>query len=134
MNDVRLTDDPARFVGDFVTSMTNDMLEPDADTEAVIDRYFTPDIVQISDGVRIDRERLVAHVRPVRQNLRAFEVDVHEAVADGDRIAVRFTVHASTRKGRSISTLVHQFATYTADRRMRHAEQITRTLSGPAAP
>ncbi|GAA3469165.1 nuclear transport factor 2 family protein [Nonomuraea roseola] len=48
-----------------------------------MDRYYTPDMIQIADGIRIDRDRLIAHIRPVRKNLTHYRLEVHEALASG---------------------------------------------------
>ena len=65
----------------------------------IVDRYYTPDIEQIADGVTLDRRRLIDHLRPIRRNLVACSYDVHEAMRTGDRLAARFTIHAELRRG-----------------------------------
>ncbi|MGY5123571.1 nuclear transport factor 2 family protein [Streptomyces nigrescens] len=87
----------------------------------------------VADGVALDWDRLVAHLRPVRKNLREFRFEVHEACADGDRIATRFTIHARMRKGGPVSLQVHMFAEFTPDGLLRRAEQLTRAVT-PAEP
>ncbi|WP_030670253.1 nuclear transport factor 2 family protein [Streptomyces sp. NRRL B-1347] len=119
---------PERFIADFFTSLTESTVRGDA-PESVMDRHYTPDVVQISDGVRIDRDRLLAHLRPVRKNVVGWRFDVHEAVADGGRVAARLTIHARTRKGGASVTEVHLFGEFTEDGRMRRSHQLTRSLS-----
>lgn len=92
-------------------------------------RFYTRDVIQVADGVRLDWDRLLAHLRPVRRNLTDFRFEVHEALLDGDRIATRFTIHARMRKSGPVSTLVHMFAEFTPDGLLRRAEQLTRTLA-----
>ncbi|WP_455353681.1 nuclear transport factor 2 family protein [Streptomyces sp. SYSU K217416] len=124
---------PAQFIGDFFTSFTEEVVRGDEDPGPAMDRYYTPDIVQISDGIRLDRDRLIAHIRPVRRNLVSYRVEVHEAVADGDRIAARFTMHAQMRKAGTVAVDVHLFGELAPDgRRFRRTHQITRTLPQPA--
>lgn len=96
-------------------------------------RYCTRDVVQVADGVPLDWDRLVAHLRPVRKNLREFRFEVHEAFTDGARIATRFTIHARMRKGGPVSTRVHMFAEFTPDGLLRRAEQFTRAVT-PTEP
>jgi hypothetical protein len=86
-------------------------------------------VADFADGVRLDWDRLVAQLRPVRKKLREFRFDVHEAFADGDRIAARFTIHARMRKGGPVVTRVHMFADSTPDGLLRRAEQLTRTVT-----
>ncbi|WP_342452764.1 hypothetical protein [Streptomyces roseochromogenus] len=52
---------------------------------------------------------------------------MHEALADGDRIAARYTLHSSQR-GKCLATEVHFFGHFTADGRMRRAHMATRTV------
>jgi hypothetical protein len=118
---------PERFITDFFTSVTEATVRGET-PDAVMSRHYTPDIVQVSDGVRLDRGRLLAHLGPVRKNLLSWRFDVHEAVADGGRIAARLTIHARTRKGGAITTEVHLFGEFTDDGRMRRAHQLTRTV------
>ncbi|HVX45029.1 MAG TPA: nuclear transport factor 2 family protein [Mycobacteriales bacterium] len=118
----------AEFITDFFTSFTEQALRPGTDPESLVDRYYTPDIVQISDGVEIDRARLIAHLRPIRKNLVDYRFEVHDAVEDGDRIAARFTIHARMRKAGPVTTEVHMFAELAPDRRMRRTHQLTRLV------
>ncbi|GAA2488086.1 nuclear transport factor 2 family protein [Streptomyces gobitricini] len=119
---------PEQFIADFFSSFTEQALRNDEDPGHVVDRYFTADIVQVSDGVRLDRDKLVAHIRPLRKNLVAYRFDVHEALMDGGRVAARLTVHGRMRKGREIATEVHLFGEFTPEGRMRLSHQLTRTL------
>ncbi|MGW7463877.1 nuclear transport factor 2 family protein [Streptomyces xantholiticus] len=122
---------PGQFLADFFTSLTEDILRGSEDPEPVVARHFTPGIVQVSDGITLDRDRLVAHIRPVRKNTVDCLYEVHEALADGTRVAARFTLHARTRKGRTISTEVHFIGEFTPDGRMLRAHQLTRVLPEP---
>ncbi|MGD9483075.1 nuclear transport factor 2 family protein [Streptomyces sp. TRM70308] len=124
---------PEQFVADFFTAFTDAVVHGSEDASDVVSRYYTPDVVQVADGVTLDWDRLVAHLRPVRRNLRAYRFEVHEAFADGGRIAARFTIHARLRKSGPVSTRVHMFAEFTPDGRMRRAEQLTRAVT-PAEP
>lgn len=117
---------PERFVADFFNSFTEQALAGE-DADAVVDRFYTPDLVQESDGVPFDRARLVAHLRPIRKNLVSYRYEVHEALADGDRIAARLTIHADLRHEHAVSTEVYLFGEVTPDGRFRRVHQLTRT-------
>ncbi|GAA2092490.1 hypothetical protein GCM10009801_59030 [Streptomyces albiaxialis] len=122
---------PDRFLEDFYASFHEEALSCDADggdVGAVVDRYFSPGFVQISDGIVIDREKLIAHLRPVRKMVESGHYEVLEALADGDRLAARMVIRAVTRKGRKIDTEVHLFGTVDDQGRFRRLDQITRTL------
>ncbi|WP_418960567.1 nuclear transport factor 2 family protein [Streptomyces tritici] len=118
---------PEQFIEDFFDSLTAQTVQGDP-PQSVMDRHFTPDVEQISDGIHLDHDRLLAHLRPVSRNVTSWRVDVHEAVADGHRIAARLTIHAWRRKGGETATEVHLFAEFTDDGRMRRSHQLTRAL------
>ncbi|WP_205325363.1 nuclear transport factor 2 family protein [Glycomyces sp. YM15] len=122
--------DPKQFIADFFTGFHEALLSSDEEAAAVVDRFHTPDVVQIADGVRIDRERLIAHTRPVRKKRPNGRWEVHEAVADGDRIAARYTLHA-VQQGKDLAIEVHFFGRFTPDGRMREGRMLTRTLPDP---
>jgi hypothetical protein len=124
---------PDRWIRSFYEQLSRDIggSEPASD---VIDRYHTKDVLQVSDGVMIDRERLVEHVAPLRkQGLRRSAITVHEAVAsdvpDGTTVAARLTMSADLRK-RAVVTQIHVFATFARDGRMRRAHLLTRPEDG----
>lgn len=125
--------EPGRFIADFYTSFTEDLLRGDDDPALIVDRYHTPDIVQLADGIRIDRDKLIAHTRPVRKNRPASRVEVHEAVADGDHLAARYTLHVRQR-GKDLSIEVYFFGRFAPDGRMSQAHMATRTTSANTAP
>ncbi len=119
---------PEQWIKSFYERLSRDIAgsEPAAD---VIDRYHTADAVQISDGVVIDRARLIDHVAPMRkQGLRKSAVTVHEAIAsdapDGTIVAARLTMSADLRK-RAVVTRIHLFTTFAHDGRMRRAHLLT---------
>jgi hypothetical protein len=119
--------DPKQFIFDFFSSYGRDLLRGDEDAGVVVDRYHTPDIVQIADGQRMNREQLIAHGRPLRKRQPTSRMEVHEAVADGDRIAARYTLHVEDRR-RSFAIDVYLFGQFAPDGRMRQAHILTRTL------
>lgn len=116
------------FVAGFFDSFTREVVGG-ADASALVDRYYTPDVEQIADGVRLDRRRLIDHLRPVQKNLVAWQYDVHEALRCGDQLAARFTIHAEMRQGRKISTEVYLFGELAPDGRIRRTTQVTRDVS-----
>jgi hypothetical protein len=116
------------FIADFYESFTREVVGDD-DAATIVDRYYTPDIEQIADGITLDRQRLIDHLRPVRKNVVACRYDVHEAIRTGDQVAARFTIHAEMRRGRTISTEVYLFGELAPDGRMRRTTQATRDVS-----
>lgn len=120
--------DPGQFVADFITSFTAELLASDEDAAAIVDRFHTPDIVQVADGHRIDRDKLIAHTRPIRKNRPSSRVEVHDAIAHDDRIAARYTLHVRQR-GRDLAIEVCFFGRFAGDGRLREAHMLTRTVS-----
>jgi hypothetical protein len=100
------------------------------DAAAVFDRYHTDDFVLRNDGTPLDRERLLAHVRPARRNAVEVHVDVHEALVCADRIAARYTLTAVMRRGHTVITDIHMFGELAPDGRLRRVEQLTRNAAG----
>jgi hypothetical protein len=111
-----------------MAALTEDIVKGGDAPEAVIDRYFTNDVVQISDGSHFGRDELIAHVRPVRKNLVTFRYELHDSVSVGDRLAARYTLHGRLRTGRSIATEVYAFGERAADGRLHRIHQLTREL------
>lgn len=119
---------PADDFGAYLRTYTEQMTSSDEEPAAVVDRYHTPDIEWVSDGNRLDRDRLVAHVGPARKNARSVQVDVHDVVVAGERVAARYTLRATLRKGQEVEIDSHLFGTLAPDGRLRRVDQITRTL------
>ncbi|MGX1887745.1 nuclear transport factor 2 family protein [Streptomyces sp. NPDC055287] len=120
---------PERFLENFYTSFQEEAIFGDEEAGAVIDRYYTPDFVQFNDGILIDREKLIAHLRPVKKTLESGSYEVKEAMADGNRIAARLVVRAAMKKGTKVDTEVYLFGDLAPDGRFSRIDQITRTLS-----
>jgi hypothetical protein len=125
-----ITPSPAQDFAGYLRGYTEEMTAGDEDPAAVVDRYHTPDIEWISDGTRLDRNRLVAHIGPTRRNARSVRVDVHDVVVAGERVAARYTVRAILRKGRELEIDAHLFGTLARDGRLSRVDQITRTVPG----
>ncbi|WP_232663848.1 nuclear transport factor 2 family protein [Pseudonocardia sp. TRM90224] len=118
---------PGQDLAGYLVSYPEEMAFSDDDPAEVLDRYHTPDLEWVNDGMLMDRPRLIAHARPVRKNARSVRIEVHDTVADGDRVAARFTVHAQMRKGAPLTIDVHFFGRLAPDGRLCHIDQITRT-------
>lgn len=126
--------DPKQFITDFFTSFNDAIRESDEAPAAIVDRFHTPDVVEIADGNRIDREKLIAHTRPVRKNAFRGRVEVHEALTDGDTLAARYTLHVTSPKRRDLTIEVSFFGQFAPDGRMRRAHLLTRTVPTDDAP
>jgi hypothetical protein len=61
------------------------------------------------------------------------QVEVHEAVTGDGHVAARYTLTATMRKGPPIATEIYMFGRLAPEGRLRHVDQVTRTVSGTAA-
>jgi hypothetical protein len=117
-------EDLVRYLERFPVEMGLDRDDP----ETVLDRYCTPDFEHWNDGVRLDRDRLIAHARPARRNARDVRIEVHDAFVAGDRAAARYTMRATLRKGRELEIEICMIGHLAPDGRLRRIDQLTRTL------
>lgn len=125
--------DPKQFIADFLNSYSEEFIYGDEDPSVVVDRYHTPDIVEIADGIRMDRDKLIAHAKPLRKNRPSGRMEVHDAIAHGDQIAARYTMYVHQR-GKDLTIEVYFFGRFAADGRMRESHQLTRTVTPPPQP
>lgn len=120
---------PATDLAEYLRRYVREMAFGDDDPADVVDRYHTPDITWVSDGHPLDRAALAAHARPSRRNVTACQVEVHDALVDGDRAAARYTLTATLRTGRAVVTEIYLFGALAPDGRLRRVEQLTRTAA-----
>ena len=99
-----------------------------------LDRYFTPDYEQDSDGEVYDRETFAVHVKEdFREPTERGTITVHEVIQEGNRTAQRHRLDITTRDGAAIRMEVHMFAEYASDGRLRRVHEMTRkTVTGTA--
>ncbi|WP_216898192.1 nuclear transport factor 2 family protein [Nocardia alni] len=114
---------------DFLIRYPEQMAFGDDEPGHVMDRWFAPGFTFRNDGLPLERQRLIDHVRPARRNASTLHVDVHEALLSGDRISARYTLAATMRTGATISTEVYLFGRLADDGRISAIDQCTRTVS-----
>jgi SnoaL-like domain len=119
---------PGRDLAGYLTRYPQQLTCEDQDPATIMDRYHTPDFDMVNDGVRLDRDRLLAHVATGRKNAASVQVAVHDAVVDGDRVAARYTLTAIMRNGRVVATENYLFGHLAPDGRLRHLDQATRSI------
>lgn len=112
----------------YLTRYPEQLTFGDQDPASVMDHYHTPEFEMINDGITLDRDRLLAHVRVGRKNATGVQVDVHDTVVSGSRVAARYTLTAQMRKGAVIATEIYMFGRLAPDGRLQHVTQITRAL------
>lgn len=99
------------------------------DPGQVFDRYHGPGYVLVNDGVALDRERLLAHVRPARKNATEINVAVAQTHVCGGRVAARYTLTARMRRGQVIATEIFMFGELDPDGRLHRVDQLTHVLA-----
>jgi hypothetical protein len=117
----------------YLKSYVEEMAFGEEDPASVVDRYHTPDVVWHTDGLRLDRDRLIAHARPVRRKASSCRLSVHETLTSGNRVAARYTLESVVR-GQVIVNEVHMFGELAPDGRLRRIDQITRTPATEEQP
>ena len=100
----------------------------DEDPADVFDRYHTPDFVLTNDGLPLDRERLLAHVRSGRRRAAEIRTSVQDVLIDGDHVAARYVLTAVMRKGPVVSTEIFMFGRVGRDGRLESVVQSTRSV------
>ena len=113
----------------YLTHYPQEVAFGEEDAGTVFDRYHTPDFVMCNDGIQLDREKLLAHVRPTRKRAKSVRVELHETVSTADRVAARYTLTADMTTGNTIATEIYMFGQLSADGRLRRVDQITRNVS-----
>lgn len=120
---------PAQDLAGYLRSYIQEMGLGEEDPGVVIARYHTPEIEWHNDGTCLDRDRLIAHARPARKNVITCEVEVHDALVVGDRVAARYTLHSAMRKGHRSSNEIYMFGELAPDGRLRRIYSTTRDVS-----
>ena len=113
---------------DYLVRYPQEVAFGDEEPAVVLDRYHCPGFELWNDGLRLDRARLLAHVRPARRNATAITIAVHQALMYDDRIAARYTLTATMRRGPVVATEIVAFGRLAADGRLRRLDQVTRVL------
>ena len=111
----------------YLTRYPHEITFGDEEPETVRERYHTPDYALATDGILLDRKRLLDHIRPARKRATAVQVEVDEAIVDGDRVAARYRLVATMRKGNVIATEIYMFGRLADDGRLHRVTQLTRT-------
>jgi hypothetical protein len=119
---------PGRNLGAYLTGYPVEVAFGDDEASVVFDRYHTPDFVLYNDGIPLDRERLLAHVRPARRRAARVHTEVHETLVSGDRVAAHYTLTAVMIKGNVIATEIYMFGRLAGDGRLQRLDQLTRPV------
>ncbi|MFG2716172.1 nuclear transport factor 2 family protein [Streptomyces goshikiensis] len=116
-----------------ITRAINDLLfTPGLDLDEALDRHFTPDYRQRTNGVWSDRAAFTRHMTRLRSLIGGGHVEVHDELRDGLRYADRHTVTITHHDGHTSRTEVYLFARFAPDGRFQRVEETTRLITGDA--
>ncbi|MEU0569402.1 nuclear transport factor 2 family protein [Nonomuraea sp. NPDC005983] len=112
----------------FLTRLPHELAFSQEAPATIVDRYHTRDIEYRTDGITLDRQRLIDHVGPARKNAHELDIQLHEMLLDDDRAAARYTMTVRTRQDKTLQIEVYLFAQLAPDGRVRRVDSITRTV------
>ncbi|MFD7909622.1 nuclear transport factor 2 family protein [Streptomyces sp. NPDC059752] len=114
-----------------ITRAINDLLfTPGLDLTEAVDRHFSPDYRQRTNGVWSDRASFVQHMTRLRSLIRSGHIEVHDELRDGPRYADRHTVTLLHYDGHTSRTEVYLFAELAPDGRFQRVEETTLLVAG----
>ncbi|KGT93329.1 hypothetical protein NG99_11725 [Erwinia typographi] len=98
--------------------------------EEVLDRYFSPNYRQRTNGCWDDREGFARHARKLREVCTFARVAVLDELRDGHRYATRHRVQGIKRDGAEVIMEVYMFAEMDTVGRFLRIEETTLMLAG----
>lgn len=101
--------------------------------EDVLDRYFSSDYRQRTNGHWDDREAFARHARKLREVVASARIEVLDELHNGNCYADRHRVHVNKRDGSQIVQEVYLFAQIDASGRFVRIEETTLMLEGAEA-
>jgi len=101
--------------------------------EEVLDRHFSPEYRQRTNGCWDDREAFVQHARKLREIVASARIEVLDELRDGKRYADRHRIHVTLRDGTQVVQEVYLFAELDASGRFVRIEETTLMLEGTEA-
>ncbi|MBL1098438.1 nuclear transport factor 2 family protein [Streptomyces coffeae] len=118
---------------DITTALTDLLFTPELDLNEAVDRHFTPDYRQRTDGRWDDRTAFLAHIAHLRTVVADGSVHVHEELVNGHLYADRHTVNVTKTDGTTVTMEVYLFGEFAPDGRFHRIEETTLMLQGAEA-
>lgn len=100
---------------------------------ATINRYFTPDYQQYTNGSLLNYSDFVSHISALRTSVTSGNVVVLEAAFQGNTIAERHIVSVTYPDGTSSQSEVFLFGEISPDGRLHVVHEMTQAVTGGAA-
>lgn len=107
--------------------------EQEIPLEEAIERHFTDDYRQRTNGEVSDRAGFAAHIAHLRAIVEYAEIQVIDEFENGPRYADRHIVRLTKRDGNVVGQEVYVFATRAADGRFASLDEVTLLLDGDDA-
>jgi hypothetical protein len=117
---------------DIKTALT-DLLDRELGLDDALDRHFTPDYRQRTDGTWSDRAEFASHIAHLRSIVGSARTNVIDEHRDGTRYADRHTVDVAKLDGGCVVQEVYLFGEFAADGRFLRIEETTLMLAGEEA-
>ncbi|MFF3258422.1 nuclear transport factor 2 family protein [Streptomyces sp. NPDC002932] len=118
--------DPALYLTTFA-ELAND---PDVPLEEAYDRFHTPDSVQYINGTALQRPAALLSLAAARDKGPDYTLDVHAALAQGNRFAARYSMVPSQHGRRAGEMEIFTFGELADDGRVRLLRSVMQTTSG----
>jgi hypothetical protein len=117
-----------------IASALDDLLfRRDLPMKVAIEKHFTAEYRQRTDGAWIERAQFVEHIAHLRTLVAGGAVHVHEELSDGPVYAERHTIELAMTDGSAVETEVYVFGERAPDGRFTRIEETTLMLSGSEA-
>jgi ketosteroid isomerase-like protein len=113
-----------------IAAALTDLLNPARPLEESIDRHFSPDYRQRTDGEWANRTEFAEHIAHLRSVVASVEVKVHEELVGGTTYAERHTVEVTKKDGSKVVQEVYVFGEFAPDGRFLRIEEVTLMLAG----
>ncbi|MGV0772916.1 nuclear transport factor 2 family protein [Mycobacterium syngnathidarum] len=97
---------------------------PRAPLDEILDKHYSPDFRQRTNGTWLDRESFAAHHAMLREQVAHAEVAVADELVDGNAYAERHTVSVTTLDGTEICTEVYLFGQFADDGRFQWIDEV----------
>jgi hypothetical protein len=131
--EVVMTPDPWTEAAAYIETLLADVCfgsEGSHPLETTIDRYFTPDYQQRTDGEVADRDGFAGHIRALRALAANGSVKVRAVIREGNRIADHHEVTVTRRDGTPSRVEVYLFGELADDGRLRRVDEVSRVIAG----
>jgi len=113
-----------------IASALADLLSPASSLETSLDRHFSPDHRQRTDGAWSNRGEFAEHVAHLRSVVASVNTTVLEELVDGATYAERHIVDVTKKDGSKVVQEVYVFGELAPDGRFLRIEEVTLMLAG----